>query len=383
MSGTDDAVIQLLRLATPSAAAFKLQKSLGLTYWAYDPEAETFGWVQRSEESDDDFFEAKADIKTILAKYSSEDSGKLLTSISTAIRDGVSKKCRITMQVDTYRPTLFSMLCVKYVIGGKVMVLGLVRNCEKDMQNEMYLLGIRDLLGDFWASSPSGVLLVDNTGIIRAVNQKIADLFEVEEHRKLVGKNIVDQEQTLGTTLVGKIRKVLDGGKQLHGRSEFLRAQGDPVNLNYRLFSFNLRDKFGGIAFAGDRAKEVSPEAVLDSIPNPLVVLDRSSRIVVYANPAAQTSLGIFPEEIGAVRITDRIMSGSDMAEIEEKLADTGREGGRVVNLKAYGDIAGQYLVRANLYQAEPEKQAILEIIPALPLQRAVAKVGAPLERAL
>ena len=378
--GADIAAFRLLREVVPSTAAFVLQKTLGLTYWAYDPEHEEFAWCERLPGDGPGFEEKKADIKVILAKYDAEDTSKLLASIQEAVRSGSSKKYRITMQVDTPRPTVFSVSCVKYEVDSKPLVLGLMRNCEKDMKNEMYILGIRDLLSDFCASSPSGVLLLDNDGAVRDFNEKFAELFGVEKTSSIIGADARFQERGFGKSLVAKLTDALRTKKQFQGRANFVRGDGSVVDLNYRIFNFSFRENQGGIAVAADLVPELhvtSTTAILESILNPLLIFERSTRVFKYANTAAIFTLGIEPRHMDTERLTDYLLNSKDTKAFEAALSAKGRDLGRVVKVMTYSNRTDYYLMRASLDQTDPDARAVLEFLPASRMQVVKARVRA------
>jgi PAS domain-containing protein len=366
MSDTGNPLFQMLQLMIPSEQAFRLQKSFGLTYWVYDPDSEEMAWCERKKDGTFDFEAHKADIKSILLKYDAEDRDRVFSAISEGFRNDISKTYQITMQVDTPRPTLFALRCVKYTLGSKVLALGLMRNYEKDNQYKTYLSGMRKLLSEFCASSPSGVLLVDNEGQVITLNKRFSEVFGIVDHKKLIGSNIRALERDVGNTLVTKIAQAVENGEQMQGSQKFFLGDRSAKALNYRLFNFSVENNNGGIAFAGEpvpAASLVHAESILDSILNPLLVVDRETRKIAYANSAARTTLGIEPDHIGEVRLTDRLMSTSDIAEIEGSLSSTGREPGRTLNISTYADAEIQYLVRASLAQTNPDAQAIFEFM--------------------
>ena len=378
----DEAAFELLRTVVPSPCAFRLQKALGLTYWAYNPEIEEFAWFQKKPDNLPGFDEKKADIKSILAKYDVEDTAKLLSSIEEAVRNGISAKHRITMQVDTPKPTVFSVSCVRSTIGSKVLVFGLMRNCEKDMKNEMYLLGVRDLLSDFCASSPSAVLLLGNDGAIRDMNDHFKALFEVDKENTLIGFDVRFEERRLGQTLVKKLVDALATKEQFQGRADFALASGSTIDLNYRVFNFQFRDKYGGIAFAADLVPEpnmTSPGLILDSTLVPIVIIDRRSRMITFANDAAKTQLGIDPERVGTEKLSDRLLKPNDMDRFEKSLSVRGCEPRFDIETTVNSRIGVRFQVRANFDQSDPKARAVLEFLPAREEKGFLARIKAAL----
>mgnify|MGYP000020602954 CR=1 FL=1 len=374
----DSAAVQLLRSVTPSASAFLLQKSLGLTYWAYDPDLEEFAWLEKKQQGAPGFDEKKADIKAILAKYDREDANKLLAAIGQAMADGISDKYRITMQVDTVQPTVFSMSCARSDVGGKVLALGLMRNCEKDMKNEMYVLGIRDLLSDFCAATPSAVLFVDNDGAIREMNDRFTSLFGIADPATLVGADIRFEEKTLGKTLVAKVSDALRSLAQFQGRANFLMKDGAVAELSYRIFHFRFRGQMGGIAFAAEEIVEedAAPQASpLDSIQTPILEVDRKTRMISFANVAARKDFGIEPRHIETERLSDLLISSEEADLLETMLKTKGAEPGRVVTVTTYDRQSGSFIMRARPDQTKPKTHALITFEPAGTAGALAAKV--------
>jgi PAS domain-containing protein len=286
------------------------------------------------------------------------------------------------MQVDTPQPTVFSVSCVRSEIGSNVLVLGLMRNCEKDMRNEMYLVGVRDLLSDFCASSPSAVLLLGNDGAIRDMNDHFKELFEVDKENTLIGFDVRFEERRLGHTLVRKLTDALTTKEQFQGRAGFALASGTTIDLNYRVFNFQFRDKYGGIAFAADLVPEpakASPDLILDSTLVPVVIIDRWSRVITFANDAAKTQLGIDPERVGTEKLSDRLLKTKDIARLENSLSMRGCEPGFDIETAVNFKTGVRFQVRANLDQSDPKARAVLEFLPAREEQGFVARIKAAL----
>ncbi|WP_321500318.1 PAS domain-containing protein [Breoghania sp.] len=357
-------------LAIPEAERESLLSLLRVAAWTYDPVNNTVTWqrifAETVGETRPQTTERLADV---IARYKEEDRAALLRHYEAALRDGSHGPVRFTVMNRAGIATHIESAAIRTgTKSGSPMVQGVFRNCEDDVGREVALQDALTLLTRLTSISPSAIMLLDGTGLIRSANPEFLRVFGISDERMLVARHIRASSNVLGKAFVSAISALLDNNKDVvKAQQRFQLANNTFIDMNFRCQRFGVDDSGYGLLFAGE---VTDPDAVdmglvFDKLPTPAMTISTPENLIVAANAAALRTFGLRREHVGNDTITQILMRSDDLNQIQSDITIEGGEEGLTCPVRNLQGGAANYQIKATRFAEDGRGFLVLEFHPA------------------
>lgn len=347
-----------------------LLAGLRVAQWQYGPAKNTLTWQRSFFSTTDRETEYSTEpMDAVLERFSPDERAHLLKHFETALREGRAGPTRFSVVTRQGKRSFIESAAFRVMNpDGHASVCGIYRNCAVDVEAEYSLREATGLLGRLTGASPSAVLVIDNQGGIRSVNQQFCRVFRLPADHGVVGRNIRNIPNRLGKALVSTLLSLLElGGQDVHNQKKFILPDGSELLLTYRTFRYGAGLRSGGLVFKADldSADEVNMGSLFDHLPTPMIAIHLETRHIVAANAMARRYFGLRKEHIKKEDITGRILQIADLRAMMETINSLGIENGHVCTVKSLLGESQTYRLRALPYSDNDRRLLVLEFHPS------------------
>ncbi len=353
----------------PMVAEAEMETLLSLlrvATWTYDPIKNTVTWqrifAETVGETRPQTTERLADV---VARYKEEDRPTLLRHYESALRDGNHGPVRFTVMNRAGVATHIESAAIRTgTKSGTPMVQGVFRNCEDDVGREVALQDALTLLTRLTAMSPSAIMLLDGTGLIRSANPEFLRVFGISDERMLVARHIRASASLLGKPFVSTISALLDNNKEvMKAEQRFQLADNSMIDMKFRCQRFGVDDSGYGLLFAGEVTDPgwVDMGMVFDKLPTPSMAISTPDNVIMAANAAALRMFGLRREHVGNDTITQILMRSEDLSQIQSDIAVEGGEDGLTCPVRNLQGGAANYQIKATRFSEDGRAFMVLE----------------------
>lgn len=345
-----DGLLSLLRVAT----------------WTYDPHKNTITWQRIFAEMPGESRPQSTErLSDVVGRYREEDRSNLLRHYESALRDGHHGPVRFTVMNRAGIPTHIESAAIRSESrSGAPLVRGVFRNCEDDVGREVALQDALTLLSRLTSMSPSAIMLLDGTGLIRSINPEFQRAFRISDERLVVARHIRASANVLGKNFVSTMATLLDSRKDvMKAQQRFVLADNSSVTLTFRCQRFGVDESGAGLLFAGEVTDPdaINMGAVFDKLPTPAIAVALPDNVIGAANAAALRAFGLRREHVGNDTITQILMRPDDLLQIQHDIEAQGGEGGLVCPVRSLLGGALNYRVKASGFSEEGRSFLVLE----------------------
>jgi len=142
---------------------------------------------------------------------------------------------------------------------------------------------------------------------------------------------------------------------------------GARTEISFVLQPLALENPIGGCIFVGDistGSQEVPANVILDAVPTPILVADLNSRRIKYANKSGRGELGLSATQLGAERLSDKLLTPSDVRDLFQVVEQVGWDAGRVWQVQSHIGLQRHYRIRTCFIGNPADRQIVLEFLP-------------------
>ncbi|WP_319774820.1 PAS domain-containing protein [Breoghania sp.] len=342
---------------------------LRVAAWTYNPVDNTVTWqrifAETIGETRPQTTERLADV---IGRYKEDDRAALLRHYEAALRDGSHGPVRFTVMNRAGIATHIESAAVRTgAKTGSPMVQGVFRNCEDDVGREVALQDALTLLTRLTAMSPSAILLLDGTGLIRSANPEFLRVFNISDERMLVARHIRASANILGKAFVSAISALLDNNKDMvKAQQRFQLADNSVIDMKFRCQRFGVDESGYGLLFAGEVTDPdtIDMGMVFDKLPTPAMTISTPENLIVAANAAALRTFGLRREHVGNDTITQILMRSEDLNQIQSDITIEGAEEGLICPVRNLQGGAANYQIKASRFSEDGHGFLVLEFHP-------------------
>ncbi len=243
-----------------------------------------------------------------LRNLAPEDRKTILRLIQGAIKDGQAGPFDVGGGPDHRIPGI-PLVAHRYELSdGRIVAICFPSIGENENPGQI-VLGLAPILQHFVASSNRVVLLVDNFGYVRFVSDGFVKMFQIEDSRLIIGRNIAHIQKRVGRTIVSLALSALTRRASATGRGKFLLASNDAIELTYEAMHFRIGGAVGGVLFSAGRVGgDVDFLKVFEMCSAPMLVVNAKSRMIVAANKAAMKTYHLTSELMDNKTITESLL---------------------------------------------------------------------------
>lgn len=360
-----NSLLRAMRQLVPNPETNAILSTMGVWYWAYDPVSEELCWQRTDVTSVRGYGWAKMPIQKALQYYVPSDRTRFLQIICGAVEHGFSTLDRVTMKTDTGLAT-YDLVAARVTGKSAPLIVGLMKEIRETSENAE-LPNLLPILSQVFVSTSSAVLITDHKGVIRAANRQFLKLFDIKHAKQIIGRDARTISNHLGKKLVLAFTDTLTANSPVKGTLKLLRTTGEPIEVLFGLYPFTLENPNGGSIFVGEvlaASEEIAATEVLNAVPTPILVADLNSRRIKYANKAGRGELGLSAAQIGAERLSDKLMSAKDVRDLTLVMDNVGWDAGRVWQVESHIGLKRHYRIRTCFIGDQAERQIVLEFLP-------------------
>lgn len=366
MSDKISALSRAIRNLAPNREINGLFAAIGASFWVYDPVAEEICWQQDDLDSPRGYRVRKMSIKQALQKYAQPYRVCLLQVIQAALETGFASPVRASLVTDQ-GPKWVELTAARFTGRDTPLVIGVMQECAGGADAPQRDTALWKAAAAVLASTSAAALIVDPAGTVLWANRSLLELFGIADVRQLLGRDVRTVPNHLGKTLTGKFAQALAGDHD-SASGPFERNDGIVIELDYQFQSLAPGTANGCIVFSAEisRAKLlVEAGAVLDALPTPVLVVELDTHRILYANTAGQGELGLSAAQIGLERLTDQLLTGSDLSDLTSVLDTVGWDHGRVWQVDTHLGLKRHYRIRSCFLGKRSARRVVLEFLPA------------------
>ncbi|MCK7614680.1 PAS domain-containing protein [Roseibium sediminicola] len=360
-------LLRSMRQLVPNSETNALLFSMGISYWGYDPMREEICWQRTDVASVRGYRLAKLPIKQALQYYHQPDRTPFLQMISNAVEHGLSAPLRLTMKTEA-GDKLFDLVAARVLRGVAPLVVGLMRECPMDTPAKLEVPSILHSLSHAFVAAPNAILVTDRMGVIRSANRQFLTMFAIKDAKNIIGRDARMVPNHIGKKLSASFASLFSNSKSIQDSFKLAQADGTEKTVLFSLHPLALEHANGGCVFVGEytnKAQEIAATEILDAVPTPILVADLNSRRIKYANNAGRGELGLTPAQIGRERLTDKLLSPTDVRDLTLVLDNVGWDGGRVWQVHSHIGLKRHYRIRTCFIGDHQNRQIVLEFLPA------------------
>jgi PAS domain-containing protein len=359
-------LLRSMKQLVPNPETCAILSTVGVSYWAYDPVAEEICWQRTDATSAKGYRLVKFSLRNALEYYAQPDRKRFLLLLSDAIEHGLSSPLTATMKTDAGLKT-FEIVAARLAGKSIPLVVGVMRECSPEAPKRDELPDMLSNLAHALASVTSAILVTDRNGVIRSANRQFLKLFTVKNSKQIIGRDVRTIPNLLGKKLPATFTKMLADKTLTQGVLKLPDDTGVAKELLFDLHPLALENPKGGCIFVGEVGadSQALPAAdILDAVPTPILVADLNSRRIKYANNAGRGELGLSARQIGSERLSDKLMSPTDVRDLARVLDTVGWDAGRVWQVQSHIGLKRHYRIRTCFIGDKSERQIILEFLP-------------------
>jgi PAS domain-containing protein len=301
-----------------------------------------------------------------LQYYPQPDRTRFMQLISDAVEHGLSAPARVTMKTDTGLKT-FDLVAARILAKTSPLVVGVMRECPPEADAPVELPNILPGISQAFMSASSAVLITDSKGVVRSANQQFLKLFAIKNAQQIVGRDVRTIANHLGKKLTTSFSDMLSGNAPVRGTLKLQNVPGVSIEVLFELYPLALDHVNGGAVFVGevaDASMETTATEILDTVPTPILVVDLGSRCIKYANKAGRGELGLSAAQIGRERLSDTLLSATDVRDLSLVLDKVGWDAGRVWQVQSHIGLKRHYRIRSCFIGDRELRQVVLEFLP-------------------
>ncbi|MBA5777898.1 PAS domain-containing protein [Stappia sp. F7233] len=362
--GSDDARAssQALEMDETDAGMQKPALSLaGLTFFVVDAVAKQILWME-PEGLD---FEGsaglhQAPLTSALRLLSQGDQKQILSLIQHAVQKGAGGP--IELGGDELGQGL-SLTAQRYdVAGGGALVIAAADAQPPVEATGAAVRGVAPLIRHLVESSPRAVLVVDSFGYVRYANDNFFTMFQIDDPKFCIGRNIAHIPARLGKTLPGVILTGLARRAPAQATRRFFLANGDAMSLNFSLMPFRVSAGLGGAVFMAERKTggDLDFFRVFDAVATNILVVDVKTRMIVAANQAARKSLAMTQQMMESAPVTENLLHPKTLKALIDQ-AQSGNPAPMQASVSGFDGVTRSKRLRPVLLQQEENFYLVIE----------------------
>lgn len=281
----------------------------GLTFFVVDALAKQILWMEpEGLDFDGKAGLHQAPLASALRLLSQGDQKQILSLIQRAVQKGEAGP--IELGGDELGQGL-SLTAQRYdVAGGGALVIAAADTQPPAEATGAAVRGVAPLIRHLVESSPRAVLVVDSFGYVRYANDNFFTMFQIDDPKFCIGRNIAHIPARLGKTLPGVILTGLARRAPAQATRRFFLANGDAMSLNFSLMPFRVSAGLGGAVFMAERRTggDLDFFRVFDVVATNILVVDLKTRMIVAANQAARKSLAMTQQMMESAPVTETLL---------------------------------------------------------------------------
>lgn len=366
MSTDISVLLRSLRQLVPNAETSAILSMMGVSYWAYDPIAEEVCWQSPDATSVRGYRLAKFSIQQALQYYAQSDRKRFLQILIEAVEHGMSPPITATMNTDIGLKT-FDIVAARLLGKSRPLVIGVMRETSSEAPGKIELPNFLPGLSHALASASSAILVTDRKGVVRSANRQFLKVFSVRNARQIIGRDVRTIPNLVGKKLAASFSEVLAKNSVVKDALNQPQETGGLREVSFVLQPLALENPIGGCIFVGELgtdAQEVPANEILDAVPTPILVADLNSRRIKYANKSGRGELGLSVGQLGTERLSDKLLSPTDVRDLTQVVDQVGWDAGRVWQVHSHIGLKRHYRIRTCFIGDPAERQIVLEFLP-------------------
>lgn len=281
----------------------------GLTFFVVDVQSKQIIWMEPEGLDFDGHAGLQSEpLASAVRLLSQSDQKQILSLIQRCVQKGDGSS--VELGGDELGQGLTLTAYRHDAVGGGAFVIVSADAQSSNEATGAVVRGVAPLIRHLVESSPKSVLVVDSFGYIRYANDNFFALFQIEDPKFCIGRNIAHIVNRLGKTLPNVVLTTLARRAPAHSTRRFFLANGDVVSLTFSLLPFRVSAGLGGAVLTAERhtGGDLDFFRVFDMLGSNVLVVDVKTRMIVAANQSARKSLGMTQQMMESAPITETLL---------------------------------------------------------------------------